>query len=137
VIYTGALDQLFDYSLGKLEYRSLTHVTRIMAHDTVGAATMNYCDKDVPYTRIMSWRHIGYQDGEAWPITWEYPADEGEPYYPIPTVSNLELHREYEALLRYQSPYVHAGGRLGMYQYLNMDQAIGAAMTLVSKLLKE
>ena len=136
VIYTGAIDQLFDYSLGKLEYRSLTHVTRIMAADVVGAATMNYCDKEIPYTRIISWRHIGYQDGNAWPITWEYPSDTGEPYYPVPTDSNIKLYRSYKAMLKREAPNVHAGGRLGMYQYLNMDQAIGAAMTLAARLMK-
>jgi UDP-galactopyranose mutase len=134
VIYTGALDELFDYAIGTLEYRSLTHTTRVLPSDVVGAATLNYCDKAVPYTRIINWRTIGYQDGNAWPVTWEYPADAGEKYYPVPTDSNLELHGLYETLCKREAANIRPGGRLGLYQYLNMDQAIGAAMALVGRL---
>ena len=134
VIYTGALDELFDYALGTLEYRSLTHTTRILPSDVVGAATLNYCDKGVPYTRIINWRTMGYQDGNAWPVTWEYPAAKGEKYYPVPTDDNLELHRLYETLCKREAANTRPGGRLGLYQYLNMDQAVGAAMALVGRL---
>lgn len=137
VIYTGALDELFDYSIGMLEYRSLRHETRILPSDVIGAATLNYCDKGVPYTRIINWRTIGYQDGNVWPVTWEYPADKGEKYYPVPTESNHELHGLYETLCKREAANIRPGGRLGLYQYLNMDQAIGAAMRLVDKVTGE
>jgi UDP-galactopyranose mutase len=134
VIYTGALDELMGYRYGRLEYRSLRHETQISNDDGLGCATMNFCDKAPEYTRVISWRHMGYQDGSAYPTTIEYPASEGERYYPIPTGENIALHKQYELALKDEMPGVHAGGRLGAYKYLNMDQAIGAAMALVGRL---
>jgi len=135
VIYTGAIDQLFEYSLGRLEYRSLKHDTELSYDDGLGCATMNFCDAGIPYTRVISWRHIGYQDGGAWITTREYPADHGEPYYPVPTEDNIRLYKLYETMLKDEMPGVHAGGRLGMYRYYNMDQTVASAMTLVGRLV--
>lgn len=134
VIYTGALDELMGYRYGRLEYRSLRHETQISKDDGLGCATMNFCDKQIEYTRVISWRHMGYQDGNAYPVTIEYPANIGERYYPVPTKENVILHRQYQVSLFDEMPGVHAGGRLGAYQYLDMDQAIGAAMALVGRL---
>lgn len=135
VIYTGPLDALYDYDLGRLAYRSLRFDTQMVKQSPYQpAATVNYCDADVPYTRIMDW-------GQFWPkqvahtvITIEYPADDGEPYYPVNDAENNALHAAYMARAKALGN-IHIGGRLGNYRYWNMDQAIGAAMALVERLV--
>jgi UDP-galactopyranose mutase len=87
---------------------------------------MNYCDKDVPYTRIMSWRHIGYQDGEAWPITWNIRRMRVNPTTQSRRLATWNCTGNMRRYCVTSRPMYTAGGRLGMYQYLNMDQAIGA-----------
>lgn len=134
VIYTGALDEYYRYDAGRLAYRSLRFDTRRVEQSPYqAAATVNYCDYEIPYTRIMDW-------GQFWPkqaahtvITTEYPASEGEPYYPVNDEDNNALHAGYmkRAAL---SDWLHIGGRLGSYRYWNMDQTIGAATALVERL---
>jgi len=136
VIYTGPIDAFYGYDLGRLAYRSLRFETRMVKQSPYQpAATVNYCDADVPYTRIMDW-------GQFWPkqvqhtvITTEYPADDGEPYYPVNDAENNALHSAYMYRSKKALSYIHIGGRLGNYRYWNMDQAIGAAMALVERLV--
>lgn len=139
VIYTGMIDRFYGYDLGRLEYRSLTHTTRTLDGDALGCATMNYPDIETPYTRVMEWKWFGYQTGGKNVLTWEYPVkyDEysNEPYYPVPDDTNRDLYRKYRARLD-GTKWLHMGGRLGSYQYYNMDQAIAAAMALVEGLRK-
>ena len=136
VIYTGPIDALLGYSLGRLEYRSLRFEHALISEYNQGCATMNYTEADVPYTRIMQWsywwrnaKHIGL-------ITTEYPAEytgNNEPYYPIETEYNREMYAAYARML---PGNLVPAGRLGTYRYLNMDQAIGGALALAERLLK-
>lgn len=126
VVYSGPLDELFDYRYGKLGYRSLRFEHEFT--EPFGHATINYTDAAVPYTRIIDWaafRPEQYQGSAQTPHTREYPASEGEPYYPINNDANHALYQQYRALV---PDWMIVGGRLGSYQYLNMDQAIGMAM---------
>ena len=138
IIYTGPIDELFGYEFGRLEYRSLEFRTLKIDGDFQGCATVNYADASVPYTRILEWKHYDRQDLPYTIYTIEYPrAHNGitEPYYPIRDGVNMALYKKYAERVR-NTPWLLAGGRLGSYQYLNMDQAIGQAMTLVKKELQ-
>lgn len=126
VVYSGPLDALFDYRFGKLEYRSLRFEHETLDGDYQGCATINYTDERIPYTRIIEWKHFRPDTHcERTVITREYPSSDGDPYYPIADTHNRELHRKYQSLV---PDWMIVGGRLGAYQYLNMDQAIGMAM---------
>jgi UDP-galactopyranose mutase len=132
VIYSGPVDALFGYELGRLEYRSLRHVTeRVEIDDYQGCATMNYTDIDVPWTRILEWKHFGWRKeprGET-VITMEYPSDEGDPYYPIEDEHNTALYARY-AERAGQERWLRVGGRLGSYKYYNMDQVVAQAIAV-------
>jgi len=147
VIYSGAIDELYGYDLGTLDYRSLRFENETLTGDFQGCPTMNYTDKDVSFTRIMEWKFFGWNKAgiRQTVITREYPEAFGnlrlhgdnehaqsERYYPIPTESNRELYRQYKE--RAEADGLITGGRLGSYQYLNMDQAIGQALITVDKL---
>jgi UDP-galactopyranose mutase len=126
VVYSGPIDALFDYRFGKLEYRSLRFEHETRDGDFQGCATINYTDERIPYTRIIEWKHF-------WPdekhlrtvVTREYPAMGGEPFYPVEDEVNRQRYQQYRELV---PDWMVVGGRLGSYQYLNMDQAIGMAM---------
>jgi UDP-galactopyranose mutase len=136
VIYSGALDELFGYDLGRLEYRSLEWRHQVIeAPDYQGCATINFTDVDVPFTRILEWQHYGWRARRngCTLIAIEYPKAEGEPYYPIGDDKNLEIYRRYQLRLN-DMPWLYVGGRLGSYRYYNMDQVIGQAMSLVHEL---
>ncbi len=136
VIYTGLIDEYFDYQLGKLEYRGLRFDTEKLAQDNYqGNAVVNYTEFAVPYTRIIEHKH--FMKGEEVPdgvtfVTKEYPlaaAKSEEPYYPINDERNNTLYQRYQELAGKQKKIIF-GGRLGMYQYFDMDKAIGAALEL-------
>lgn len=133
LIYSGPIDALFEYRYGRLDYRSLRHVTeRLDTDDYQGCATINYADADIPWTRILEWKHFGWRKqpkGETI-VTVEYPAADGEPYYPIEDDANRERYARY-AELASNLPWMRIGGRLGSYRYYNMDQVIAQAFALV------
>lgn len=136
VVYTGAIDALFGFDEGRLEYRSLRFENETVFGDYQGAATVNYPEAGVPYTRVMEWKHFGHRANDVTVVTREYPqAYDGvnEAYYPVRDAASLALHERYAARARAQGWEV--GGRLGAYQYYNMDQAIGAAMALVERMV--
>jgi UDP-galactopyranose mutase len=134
VIYTGPIDALCGHVLGKLEYRSLCFEDQWVDAGQ-GCATMNYTDAEVPYTRILEWRHFWPSQTCQSLITREYPAAEGEPYYPVANARNQELYESYRTWCAGQKPNVILGGRLASYKYLDMHQAIGAALHLVKGLV--
>lgn len=140
VIYTGAIDALFGYQLGRLEYRSLRFEhERMSVDDFQGCATMNYCDAAVPWLRVEEWRHWGpwaTNGGGTW-ITRTYPDAGGPPLYPVNDERNQALYADYAKLAAGHKRHVIVGGRLGAYRYWDMHQAIGAALHLVSTLVKE
>ena len=127
VIYTGPIDEYFDFRFGKLPYRSLRfeHVTLDKAwHQSV--AVVNYPQTN-DYTRVTEYKHLTGQEHQKTALTYEYPSAEGDPYYPIPKPENQELFKKYERLAL-ATPNVWFVGRLATYRYYNMDQIVGQAL---------
>jgi UDP-galactopyranose mutase len=137
IVYTGPVDEFFDYRFGKLPYRSLAfkHVTedREWAQPV---AVVNYPDEAVPHTRITEYKHLTGQQSPKTSLTYEYPQDEGDPYYPIPRPENQALYKQYEALARERSDVLFVG-RLATYRYYNMDQVVGQALATYRRHLAE
>ena len=137
VVFTGMIDQFFDYKLGELEYRSLRFETEVLDEDNhQGNAVVNYTDAETPYTRIIEHKHFEFGKGEKGKtvITREYPANwkrGDEPYYPVNDSKNNSLYKQYQELASKETENVIFGGRLGQYRYYNMDQVIGAALITV------
>jgi UDP-galactopyranose mutase len=135
VVYTGPIDRYFDYRLGELAWRTLDFEREaIGTEDYQGAAVMNYADEDVPFTRIHEFKHLHperrHAPGQTL-ICREYSrfARRGdEPYYPVNTAEDRARLAAYNRLAAH-TPNVLFGGRLGSYQYLDMHQAIGAALS--------
>ena len=136
IIYTGPIDEYFDYKLGNLEYRSLRFETeRLEEENWQGNAVVNYTERDIPYTRIIEHKHFTgvAADEPVTFITREYPASwepGDEPYYPINDERNTALYEQYVKLAEQEGDVVFAG-RLGGYKYYDMDKAIDAAFDLV------
>jgi len=128
LIYSGPIDEYFDHRLGKLPYRSLE-----FRHETLDqewfqqVGTVNYPAEDVPYTRITEYKHLTGQEHGKTAVTYEYPRAEGDPYYPVPRAENRALYKQYQALAEQERNTVFVG-RLGTYQYYNMDQCVGQAL---------
>ncbi len=137
VVFTGPIDEFFRYELGALPYRSLRFEFESIVqtqHQPVG--TVNY-PNDMGFTRITEQRHLTGQTGLRTVLTLEYPQahvpGETEPYYPIPREENQAHYRRYLELANREAPNVIFAGRLGDYQYYNMDQAVGHAMSIFRK----
>jgi UDP-galactopyranose mutase len=143
IVYTGPVDQYFDYAAGELSWRTLDFEMEVKpVGDFQGTSVMNYADEDVPYTRIHEFRH--FHPERDW-----YPADKtvimreysrfakagDEPYYPINTAEDRERLLKYRELAK-QEPGVLFGGRLGTYKYLDMHMAIGSALSMVDNRLR-
>lgn len=140
VLYTGMIDEYFDYCLGNLEYRSLRFEKEDMPEcdNYQGNAVINYTEREIPYTRIIEHKHFEFGIGEGTVITREYPAawEPGEePYYPINDQRNNELFLRYQELAKKEEKVLF-GGRLGQYLYYDMDKVIEAALAMVEEELK-
>jgi UDP-galactopyranose mutase len=137
LIYSGPVDEYFDFRYGKLPYRSLR-----FEHSTLDmpmlqqVAVVNYPSQDVPYTRITEYKHLTGQRHPRTSITREFPTDMGDPYYPIPAPENAALYRRYEELAE-QTPGVAFTGRLGTYRYYNMDQVVAQSLALFARLAQQ
>lgn len=134
VFYTGCIDEYFDYSLGRLEYRSLRfeHERLDNIGDFQGNAVVNYTDANVPYTRIIEHKHFEFGKQQSTVVTYEYPDDykKGkEPYYPINSHANNKLFDEYWNLAK-QLDNVTFCGRLAEYKYYDMDDVIENVLKL-------
>jgi len=138
-IYTGMIDEYFDFKLGALEYRSVRFETEVLDTDNFqGNAVVNYTEREIPYTRIIEHKHFEFGTQEKTVISKEYPLEwkvGEEPYYPVNNEQNNRLYEEYRALSE-KEPKVIFGGRLGSYQYYDMDKVIEAALQLCKKELK-
>ncbi|WP_028977498.1 UDP-galactopyranose mutase [Sporolactobacillus terrae] len=136
IIYSGMIDQFFDYSLGTLEYRSLKFENKTLdLQNYQGNAVVNYTDAETPYTRIIEHKHFEFGNQKKTVVTKEYPStwNKGdEPYYPLNDKRNNELYQQYKDLAS-KFPNVIFGGRLGMYKYFDMHQVIGAALATVKQ----
>ena len=133
LVYTGPVDEFFDYRFGKLPYRSIQ-----FRHETVDVerlqpvAVINYPNEH-DYTRVTEFKHLTGQAHAKTSIVYEYPCDGGDPYYPVPRADNAAIYKKYEALAA-KTPGVHFTGRLATYKYYNMDQVVAQALTLCAKL---
>jgi len=128
IVFTGPIDEFFDFRFGKLPYRSLEF--RHETHDVAEyqpVAVVNYPDEAVPHTRITEYKHLTGQTNPKTSITYEFPSAEGDPYYPIPRPENQALFKRYEALADAQADVTFVG-RLATYRYYNMDQVVGQAL---------
>lgn len=137
IVYTGCIDEYFDYRLGRLEYRSLRFEQKLLrgVSNFQGNAVINFTDRDTPYTRVIEHKHFEFGQQPDTVITYEYPdcyAAGKEPYYPINNERNSRLFAQYQDLAR-TLPSVVFGGRLGSYTYADMDDTIHAALTLAAK----
>jgi UDP-galactopyranose mutase len=137
VVYTGMLDEYFDFCLGRLEYRSLRFETQVLegCDNYQGNAVVNYTQREIPYTRIIEHKHFEFGTQPDTVITREYPAlwQEGEePYYPVNNETNDALLGRYQELAKTR-PHLILGGRLGQYKYYDMDKVIGTALEEVRK----
>ncbi len=133
LIFTGPIDEYFDYCYGKLPYRSLrfehqTHDSRTFQT----AAVINYPNEHA-YTRVTEFKYLTGQEHAKTSIVYEYPTSEGDPYYPVPQPQNAALYAQYKAMGD-ALPGVHFAGRLGTYKYYNMDQVVAQALALFGKL---
>ena len=136
IIYTGQIDRLFGYKLGKLEYRSLKFETEVLdVSDYQGNAVVNYTAREVPYTRIIEHKHFEFGKQKKTVVTREYPKtwEAGdEPYYPVNDEVNNDLAARYARLAEEEGMIV--GGRLADYKYYDMDKVILSALNLTQKL---
>ena len=136
LVFTGPVDEFFDFRHGRLPYRSLRfeHQTHDM-EQFQPVAVVNYPHPDTPYTRISEYKHLTGQKHAKTSITYEYPSAEGDPYYPIPRAENQALYKQYEALALAR-PDVSFVGRLATYKYYNMDQVCGQALATYRRLVE-
>ncbi len=138
IIYTGMIDEYYDYKLGVLEYRSVRFETE--KHDIEnyqGNAVVNYTDREVPYTRIIEHKHFEFGKQAVTIISKEYSSEwkQGdEPYYPVNDEKNNALYNEYVKLASKEDKVIF-GGRLGEYKYYDMDKVIKSALEAAKRIL--
>lgn len=139
IIYTGMIDEFFDYKFGALEYRSLCFETeKLEIENYQGNAVVNYTDSKTSFTRIIEHKHFEFGKQNVTYITREYPAawkKGDEPYYAVNNERNNALYQKYAELALKQSKVIF-GGRLGMYKYFDMDDTVSAAFELSERLEK-
>ena len=139
VIYTGAIDRYFGYSLGPLQYRSVRFETEVLDQPNFqGNAVINYTDRETPYTRIIEHKHFVFGTQPKTVISREYSAEwqpGDEPYYPVNDESNNALYEQYRALAGQEKNILFCG-RLGEYRYYDMDAVIARALSLADSLLQ-
>jgi UDP-galactopyranose mutase len=133
MIYTGPVDEYFDFRFGKLPYRSIDF--RFETHDRPEyqpVAVVNY-PNEYTYTRITEFKYLTGQAHTKTTVVYEYPTSEGDPYYPVPKPENAELYKRYSALAE-ATPRVHFVGRLATYKYYNMDQVVAQALATYDRI---
>lgn len=139
IIYTGMIDEFYQYCYGNLEYRSLRFENEVLPEidNYQGNAVINYTDREVPYTRIIEHKHFEFNTCLGTVITREYPSDwkiGDEAYYPINDEKNNNLFNKYLSLANKEENVIF-GGRLGSYKYYDMDKVIENALILVKGLI--
>jgi UDP-galactopyranose mutase len=133
MVYTGPIDEFFEYRYGKLPYRSLefkheTHNTPVYQ----SAPVINYPNEHL-YTRVTEFKYLTGQEHPKTSIVYEFPRAEGDPYYPVPRAENAELYKQYKALSD-ATPGVYFVGRLATYKYYNMDQCVAQALMVYKQI---
>lgn len=141
VVYTGMIDEYFDYCYGHLEYRTVRFETeRLEEENHQGNAVVNYTEREVPYTRIIEHKHFAPEEEREHPkdftiISREYSTEWKpgiEPYYPVNDEKNSALYEQYAELAKKEKDVIF-GGRLGQYKYYDMDKVIRAALDAVNE----
>ena len=136
ILFTGCIDEFFDFCYGHLDYRSLRFEHKHLDIESFqGNAVVNYTAGDIPYTRIIEHKHFEFGTQPTTVITYEYPDDfqvGKEPYYPINDERNSKLYHRYQELAQ-QEKNILFGGRLGQYMYADMDDTVAAALKLCQK----
>lgn len=140
IVFTGMIDEFYNYEFGTLEYRSLRFEHEILDEENhQGNAVVNYTEYEIPYTRVIEHKHFEYGTQPKTVITREYPAtwNKGdEPYYPINNDRNNNMYAKYKELADKESNVIF-GGRLAQYKYYDMHHVIEQALNTVRKELKE
>ena len=136
IVFTGMIDEYFDYILGALEYRSVRFETEVLdCPNYQGNAVVNYTEREVPYTRIIEHKHFEFGTSDKTVSSREYSSEwkvGDEPYYPVNDEQNSSLYEKYKELAEKEKRVVF-GGRLGAYKYYDMDKVILAALELAEK----
>ncbi|MVN91190.1 UDP-galactopyranose mutase [Mucilaginibacter aquatilis] len=131
IVFTGKIDEFYNYQYGLLQYRSLKFEHEVLDTDNYqGNAVVNYTERDIPYTRIIEHKHFEFGNQPKTIITKEFPEEwnqKKEPYYPINDAYNMEIYKKYEALAQHNNNVIF-GGRLAEYKYYDMHQVIGSAL---------
>lgn len=131
IVFTGQIDEFFDYKYGDLEYRSLRFENKILPiKDFQGTAVVNYPDEKVEFTRITEYKHFDYRELDHTLISIEYPDDWNRhktPYYPVNTEANNEIYKKYKEEAE-KLTHVIFGGRLAEFKYYDMHQVIASAL---------
>ena len=143
IVFTGMIDEFYNYCYGELEYRSLRFDTEVLACENYqGNAVVNFTEYDIPYTRIIEHKHFEFGcEGDTvnpktvitkeYPVVWKHG---DEPYYPMNDDRNNELFAKYRALADKEDKVIF-GGRLGMYKYFDMHNVVAEALSCVEKQL--
>ncbi|HEX2641418.1 MAG TPA: UDP-galactopyranose mutase [Thermoanaerobaculia bacterium] len=134
MVYTGPVDEFFDFRYGKLPYRSLRFQFETVNQEQVQpVAVVNYPNEHL-YTRVTEFKHLSGQEHSKSTLVYEYPEAEGDPYYPVPRPENNELYKRYQALAE-ATQDVHFVGRLATYKYYNMDQVVAQALSVYARIV--
>ncbi len=134
MIFTGPVDEFFDFRYGKLPYRSLEFQFETINQERVQpVAVVNYPNQHL-YTRSTEFKHLTGQEHAKTSLVYEYPRAEGDPYYPVPRPENAELYKRYQTLAE-ERPDVHFVGRLATYKYYNMDQVVAQALSVYARIV--
>lgn len=137
IIYTGPIDEYYHYCYGELEYRSVSFETEVLNQDNFqGVAVMNFTDGETPYTRIIEHKHFEDNTSQKTVISKEYSAKWSvgvDPYYPVNDLKNMGIYEQYKRKADTTANVIF-GGRLGQYQYYDMDKVIRSSLDLVNHL---
>lgn len=140
IVFTGMIDEYFDYCYGPLQYRSVRFETEVLDCDNYqGNAVVNYTEREIPYTRIIEHKHFEFGKQQKTVISREYSSEwkQGmEPYYPVNNDENNALYEKYRQLAEKEGNVIF-GGRLGHYKYYDMDKVVAAALECVKEEFKE
>lgn len=135
VVYSGKIDEFYDYKFGELEYRSLKFENKVLEGDHQGCSVMNYTDINVPFTRVLEHKHFENSNSSKTVVTWEYPDNYDStkiPFYPVNDKKNNETYERYKKIYCGE---VIFGGRLGKYEYKDMNQIVASAIHTAEKVL--
>ena len=134
MVYTGPVDEFFDFRYGKLPYRSLEFKFETVETSVAQPAPVINYPNDYAYTRVTEFKYLTGQEHSKTSLVYEFPRAEGDPYYPVPRPENAELYKRYKALAD-ATPNVHFVGRLATYKYYNMDQVVAQALAVFDRIM--